>query len=661
MRRDQKQVKEIGNMGGGSRMKGSRITEGITEEQIYLFHEGTNYKSYHMLGAHRMELDSQSGVRFSVWAPNANWVSVVGDFNNWNISANLMMRKDDSGIWELFIPGVETGQLYKYAVGSSSGEVLYKSDPYAYYCELRPNTASIVYDIDGFAWTDAPWIKRRNEKLPVDKPLLIYEAHLGSWKQNEDGSFKNYRELATELIDYVVDMGYTHIELMPVMEHPFDGSWGYQVTGYYAVTSRYGTPKDFMYFVDYCHQKGIGVILDWVPGHFPKDAHGLAKFDGTSIYEHPDPRRGEHPQWGTLIFDYGRHEVQSFLISNAIFWLEHYHVDGFRVDAVTSILFLDFGREDWLPNQYGGNENLEAAAFLKRLNETVFSEYPSTLMIAEDSSQWPLVTAPTSSGGLGFLYKWNMGWMNDTLRYTSMDPLYRKWNHNLLTFSLTYAFSENYILPLSHDEVVHGKRSLLNKMPGEYHQKFAGLRSLLGYMMAHPGKKLTFMGGEFGQFIEWRYDSGLDWLLLDYEMHQKIKDYVKALNHFYQEQPALWEDDNGWSGFEWICPDDNNQSVLAFLRKSRSMKDYLLVVVNFTPVERPDYLIGVPKEKGFLEIFNSDEACYGGNGYSDSSPLKTEKIPSHGYEQSIRLKLPPLSVVFYKPVKQAGRSTKVKK
>jgi 1,4-alpha-glucan branching enzyme len=631
---------------------------GITEEQIYLFREGTNYKSYHMLGAHRTEQNGHGGVRFGVWAPNANWVSVVGDFSSWNPLINRMQQVVNSGIWELFIPGVEEGQLYKFAIGNTSGEVVYKADPYAYYGELRPGTASIVYDIEGYSWSDTDWQKQRNNRIGLDKPMLIYEVHLGSWKQKEDGSFYNYRELADELVGYVADMGYTHIELMPVMEHPFDGSWGYQVTGYYATTSRYGTPKDFMYFIDCCHKKGIGVILDWVPGHFPKDSHGLARFDGTPIYEHPDPRRGEHPGWGTYVFDYGRHEVQSFLISNAIFWLEYYHVDGFRVDAVTSMLYLDFGREEWLPNKYGGNENLEAAAFLKRLNEIVFSQYPTTLMVAEDSSQWPLVTAPTSSGGLGFLYKWNMGWMNDTLRYNSMDPVYRKFNHNLLTFSLTYAFSENYILPLSHDEVVHGKRSLLNKMPGEYYLKFAGLRSLLGYMIAHPGKKLTFMGGEFGQFIEWKYDTGLDWLLLDYEMHQKMLNYVKALNHFYVDQPSLWENDNGWNGFEWICPDDNNQSVVTFLRKSRSPEDYLLVVVNFTPVEREEYRIGVPKGKGFHTIFSSDDADYGGDGYKSNSLIKTEKIPCHGLEQSITLRIPPSSIAFYQPVKQQKRARK---
>ena len=635
-----------------------KITGGITEEQIYLFREGTNYKSYHMLGAHRMEQDGMSGVRFGLWAPNASWVSVVGDFNGWNTSVNRMLQRGDSGIWELFLPGVEEGQLYKYAVGSASGDVHYKCDPYGYYQELRPNTASIIYDLEGYPWKDTEWLEQNKQHLKLDKPMLIYEVHLGSWKQKEDGSFYRYTELADELVDYVTRMGYTHIELMPIMEHPFDGSWGYQVTGYYAVTSRYGTPKEFMYFVDRCHQKGIGVILDWVPGHFPKDAHGLARFDGTPLFEHADSRRGEHPGWGTYVFDYGRHEVQSFLISNAIFWLDYYHVDGIRVDAVTSMLYLDFGREDWLPNQYGGNENLEAADFLKRLNEIVYSRYPGTLMIAEDSSQWPLVTAPTSSGGLGFLYKWNMGWMNDTLRYTSMDPLYRKWNHNLLTFSLTYAFSENYILPLSHDEVVHGKRSLLNKMPGEYHQKFAGLRSLLGYMIAHPGKKLTFMGGEYGQFIEWKYDAGLDWLLLDYEMHQKMFHYVKELNHFYTRQPALWENDNGWNGFEWICPDDNGQSVIAFLRKSRTPEDFLLVVVNFTPIERRDYRIGVPKVKGFRNIFHSDDADFGGDGYKNNELIKSEKIPCHGSEHSITLCISPTSIAFYKPEIQQKRTRK---
>jgi 1,4-alpha-glucan branching enzyme len=622
----------------------------MTDEQIYLFHEGTNYKSYHMLGAHLMNLCNQEGVKFGVWAPNACWISVVGDFNSWNVQSNPMKKVKDSGVWELFVPGIAADNLYKYAIGTMSGDVLYKGDPYAYYSEVRPATASIVYDLEGYSWGDSLWQTNKKVNQAYHKPMLIYEVHLGSWKRKDDGSFLNYRDLADELVDYVVDMGYTHIELLPVMEHPFDGSWGYQVLGYYAVTSRYGTPKDFMYFVDLCHQKGIGVIFDWVPGHFPKDTHGLAKFDGTPLYEHADPRRGEHPQWGTLIYDYGRHEVQSFLISNAIFWLEFYHVDGFRVDAVTSMLYLDYAREDWVPNKFGGRENLEAADFLKRLNETVSSLYPNTLMIAEDSSQWPLVTTPTCNGGLGFHYKWNMGWMNDTLKYCSMDPLIRKWNHNLLTFSLTYTFSENYILPLSHDEVVHGKQSLLSKMPGDYKQKFAGLRSLYGYLVAHPGKKLTFMGGEFGQFIEWKFDDTLDWFLLEYEMHQKMKDYVKELNHFYVNNPCLWEADNDWSGFEWISPDDCNQSVLAFIRKGHAPGDYMVVIMNFTPVHREKYRIGIPKAIGFQEVFNSDNQRYGGTGIVCEGIISAQDIPCHGFEQSIELSIPPLATVYYKPL-----------
>jgi 1,4-alpha-glucan branching enzyme len=625
-------------------------TKEISEEQIYLFHNGVNYKSYEMLGAHLTTQKGCSGVHFAVWAPNAAWVSVVGDFNQWNTLINPMEQLENSGIWEAFIPELSEGQLYKYVIGSRSGEILYKADPYAYYHELRPNTASIIYDIEGYSWGDEAWQSRKAKIQSVNNAMLIYEVHFGSWKRKEDGSFYSFRELAEELIDYVLDMGYTHIELMPMMEHPFDGSWGYQVTGYYAVTSRYGTPKDFMYFVDCCHQKGIGVILDWVPGHFPKDAHGLACFDGTALYEHPDPWQREHPQWGTLIFDYGRPEVLSFLISSAVFWLEYFHLDGFRVDAVTSILYLDYARDYWIPNKNGGNENLEAAAFLKRMNELIHSLYPNTLVIAEDSSLWPLVTAPSNEGGLGFRYKWNMGWMNDTLRYCSMDPIDRKWNHNLLTFSLTYAFSEKYILPLSHDEVVHGKKSLLNKMPGEYHQKFAGLRCLYAYMMAHPGKKLIFMGGEFGQFIEWNYAAGLDWLLLDYEMHRKMKEYVKALNHFYLSTPSLWEDDHGWNGFQWICTDDQDQSVIALIRKGHRQEELTVVVINFTPVERPEYRIGVPEAMGYREVFNSDDTSFGGGSIIHKEVIGIEQKPFHGFTQSVVLRLPPLSAVFYKPI-----------
>jgi len=623
----------------------------MTADQINRFHNGTNHKSYHILGAHLVSHDDLAGVNFCVWAPNAKWVSVVGDFNEWSEQANPMIKRSDSGLWEIFVPGLSQNQLYKYAVGTAEGEVLYKYDPYAYYSEVRPNTASVVYDLEGYQWKDKTWEQKKKDGKLNNKPLLIYEVHLGSWRRHEDGSFYDYRESAEQLVEYVKEMGYTHIELMPVMEHPFDGSWGYQVVGYYAVTSRYGTPKDFMYFVDLCHRNGIGVILDWVPGHFPKDAHGLRRFDGSPLYEHPDPRKGEHLQWGTMVFNYARYEVQSFLISNVVFWLDYYHVDGFRVDAVASMLYLDYCRDDWAPNKYGGRENLEAADFLKRLNETITSLYPNTLMIAEDSSQWPLVTAPTSSGGLGFTHKWNMGWMNDTLRYCSLDPIYRKWHHNLLTFSLTYAFSETYVLPLSHDEVVHGKHSLLDKMPGDYQQKFAGLRGLFGYMMAHPGSKLTFMGGEFGHFIEWKYDDQLDWFLLEYESHCKMKDYVRSLNHFYRDNSCLWEDDGGWSGYQWISPDDVNESMIAFMRKGRKAKDYILVVINYTPVHRPAYRLGVPKEKGFTEVFNSDDSSYGGSGLVNGEDIIPEAIPCHGFDQSVVLSIPPLAAVFYRPLR----------
>jgi 1,4-alpha-glucan branching enzyme len=622
----------------------------ITEEQIYLFHEGTNYKSYYMLGSHLHIEDGVRGVSFGVWAPNAAWVSVVGDFNGWNHKLHPMQPLANSGIWELFVPELSENQIYKYAIGTASGEVIYKCDPYAYYSEVRPKTASIIYDLNGYGWKDEAWLKERGKISPYNKPLNIYEVHLGSWRRKVDGSFYTYRELAEDLIDYIVRMGYTHIELLPVMEHPYDGSWGYQVVGYYAVTSRYGTPKDFMYFVDRCHQNGIGVILDWVPGHFPKDAHGLARFDGIALYEYADPRRGEQPQWGTLIFDYSRLEVQCFLISNVIFWLEYYHVDGIRVDAVTSMLYLDFAREEWLPNKYGGKENLEAAALLKRLNETVNSLYSNILMIAEDSSKWPFVTSPANSGGLGFHYKWNMGWMNDTLKYFSLDPIYRKWNHNLLTFSLTYAFTENFILPLSHDEVVHGKLSLLNRMPGDYGQKFAGLRCLYGYMMTHPGKKLLFMGGEFGQFIEWNFDSALDWLLLDYDMHQKMQDYVKELNHIYQKQPSLWEVDESWDGFQWIEPEDRNQSVVSFLRRGKKAEEILIIVINFTPVQREHYRIGVPWAKEYCRILNSDELRFGGTLVVSMEVVMADAVGCHNFNQSISLTVPPLSIIIYKPV-----------
>jgi len=625
-------------------------TFGITDYQLYLFNQGTNYHSYKMLGAHLLEKDGVVGTHFAVWAPNARRVSVVGDFNCWDGRAHVMNRLGDSGVWELFIPGVKEFDLYKYEIENFYGQVVLKSDPYAFYSELRPCTASVVYNLHRYKWRDDEWMRQRAATPIYDKPLLIYEVHLGSWRRKEGNGFLSYRELAKELIPYVKDMGYTHIELLPVAEHPYDGSWGYQTTGYYSVTSRYGTPEDFMFFVDECHLAGIGVILDWVPAHFPRDGHGLIRFDGTALYEHEDPRRGEHPHWGTLIFNYGRNEVRSFLISNAVFWFDVYHVDGLRVDAVASMLYLDYGKSwgEWLPNRYGGKENLEAIEFMRKMNEVVFHYFPNVLMIAEESTAWPMVTRPVYLGGLGFNYKWNMGWMNDILRYMSLDPIYRKWHHENLTFSMVYAFSENFILPLSHDEVVHGKRSLLDKMPGDYWQKFANLRLLYGYMMAHPGKKLLFMGGEFGQFAEWNFGASLDWHLLDYEMHRKLHYYVKMLNHFYLENRALWECDHGWEGFRWIDHHDYSQSIVSFIRKGKEQDDWLIVVCNFTPVVRHGYRIGVPWPGEYREVFNSDDPAYGGSGQGNFDVIVSENVPWHGFSQSISITLPPLAVVFFK-------------
>ncbi|NLC43076.1 MAG: 1,4-alpha-glucan branching protein GlgB [Clostridiales bacterium] len=621
----------------------------ITEDQLYLFNEGTNYQSYLMLGAHIVNEDNSFGVRFSVWAPNAVGVSVVGDFNAWDSLRHPLKKIASSGVWEVFVPNIVQGEKYKYAIETKEGNLQLKYDPYAYYSELRPNTSSIVYQLDGYQWGDEEWQAHKKSTSLYDKPISIYEVHLGSWRRKEDKSFLTYRDLADELVDYVVEMGYTHIELLPITEHPLDASWGYQVLGFYAATSRFGTPQDFMYFVDQCHQKGIGVILDWVPGHFPKDAAGLARFDGTALYEHADPRQGEQLQWGTLLFNYDRKEVQSFLISNAIFWLTYFHVDGFRVDAVASMLYLDFAKDDWIPNQYGGRENLEAISFMKKLNEAVYAEFPNTLMIAEESSEWPMTTQPTYLGGLGYNYKWNMGWMNDILKYITIDPIHRKWNHSLLTFSLMYSFSENFILPLSHDEVVHEKRSLLDKMPGDYWNKFAGLRALYGFMASHPGKKLLFMGGEFGQFIEWKYDDSLDWHLINYDMHGKMHSYVKELNHFYLDNPCLWEIDHSWDGFEWIDPNDYNHSILSFVRRGKNPRDLIISVINFTPVPRHDYRIGVPPAKGYTEVFNSDHIIYGGSGVYNESELEVEKIPWHKFQQSISISIPPLAAMYLKP------------
>lgn len=632
----------------------------ISQYHLYLFNKGENYYSYNVLGAHIIKSMGGNTVRFGVWAPNAAAVAVVGDFNNWDGTANPMERIGTSGIWQAFIDDVPEGSLYKYEIHTADGSVLLKTDPFGFYSELRPNNASIVYEISGYQWGDDDWIKYRFDTPFHERPISIYEVHLGSWKQKDDGSFLTYREYADQLIDYVCDMGYTHIELLPITEYPYDGSWGYQVTGYFSPTSRYGTPRDFMYFVDMCHQRGIGVILDWVPAHFPKDMNGLARFDGTPLYEYSDPRLGEHKEWGTYVFDYGKPQVLSFLISSAIFWMDIYHIDGLRVDAVSSMLYLDYGRKpgEWIPNKYGGRENLEAVSFLQKLNDAVYRNFPGALMIAEESTAWPMVSRPTNIGGLGFSHKWNMGWMHDMLDYMSLDPFFRRGSHNRLTFSMTYAFSENFILPLSHDEVVHGKKSLIEKMPGDYKSKFAGLRLLYGYMMAHPGKKLLFMGGEFGQFIEWRFYSGLDWNLLEYEMHSKLLCYVRDINHLYKREAALWEVDGGWQGFKWINSDDCDRSTISFIRSGTDPCDKLIIICNFTPVVWDDYIIGVPLSGNYNVILNSDDIKYGGSGTVNVKTVTSMASPWQSFPYSLKIDVPPLSALY---IKYAGRTADVEK
>ncbi|CUA81306.1 1,4-alpha-glucan branching protein GlgB [Anoxybacillus suryakundensis] len=619
------------------------LTMSPTDLQLHLFHEGTFYKSYHLFGAHLVKQDGGVETRFCVWAPHAEKVRLVGTFNDWNGEKHELTKINDQGVWMIVVPKNLEGHLYKYEMTTKDGRTLLKADPYAFYAEERPHTASIVYQLDGYKWNDQTWQRKKKRKTIYEQPVFIYEVHLGTWKKKENGQFYTYAEMADELIPYVVEHGFTHIELLPLIEHPLDRSWGYQGTGYYAATSRYGTPRDLMYFIDRCHQEGIGVILDWVPGHFCKDAHGLYMFDGQPTYEYMNMQDRENIVWGTANFDLGKPEVHSFLISNALFWLEYYHIDGFRVDAVANMLY-------W-PNSDVLHPNPYAISFLKKLNEVVFAFDPNVLMIAEDSTDWPKVTAPTYDGGLGFNYKWNMGWMNDVLSYMETSVNERKHMHHKMTFSLLYAYTENFILPLSHDEVVHGKKSLLNKMPGDYWDKFAQLRLLYGYFMTHPGKKLLFMGGEFGQFDEWKDLEQLDWMLLDFDMHRKMDDYVKSLTHFYKKQKALYECDHDPSGFEWIDVNNAEQSIFSFIRRGKK-EDMLIVVCNFTNVTYHDYKVGVPALTSYREVFNSDDVMYGGAGHINKKLLVAYEEPYHGKSYHIRMTIPPYAITILRPTRR---------
>ncbi len=618
----------------------------ISKDLMYLFNNGTNYQCYNILGAHKINTKEADGYLFSVWAPNASCVSVTGDFNSWDENADTMELCSDFGIWYRFISGVKSGERYKFCIKTKNGETLYKADPFAFSSEVRPDTASVTADLT-YEWSDRKWMSDRAEKPVYNRALNIYEMHFASWKQHEDGAFYTYREMAKELIPYVKEQGYTHIELLPICEYPFDGSWGYQVTGYYSANSRYGKPEDLKYFINECHRKGIGVIMDWVPAHFPKDAHGLARFDGTPLFEHPDSRLGEHKEWGTLVFNWQKTEIHSFLISNAVYWLDEFHFDGLRVDAVSSMLYLDYNRRDgeWVANKYGGKENLDAIEFLKKLNIAVFERIPGVLMIAEESTAWPSVTKPVHEGGLGFNFKWNMGWMNDILTFMGMDPYFRGSNHNMLTFSMMYAYSENYILPLSHDEVVHGKKSLIDKMYGTYEQKFKSLKLLYLYMYAHPGKKLLFMGGEFGQFVEWRFAEGLDWVLLGYESHRGVLNFTKDLNVYYKSHKSLHENDSDWSGFEWINEKDSENSVVSFRRTSRSGREKTICVFNFAAKDHSEYEIGVKSSGEYEVMLDTENEAYGGSG-TKNKIYRAKSVKNKPYKYAIYVDLPELSGMY---------------
>lgn len=621
----------------------------FSDLEIYLFHNGSYVHAYEMLGAHVTTERGLQGVRFAVWAPHAKEVSVVGDFNNWDTRTHPMKKIKDGEIWCLFVPGITDGALYKYAIlPQHEGPHILKADPYGYYAEKKPATASKVFDMNCYQWQDGEWLERKQHASSYSQPMLTYEVHLGSWRRTPEGEYLSYRDMADQLVNYVKGMNYTHIEVMPLCEHPFDGSWGYQATGYYAVTSRYGNPDDFRYLVDKAHQAGLGIIMDWVPGHFCRDDQGLREFDGETLYESDNLQLSDNAGWGTTNFDYGRTEVQSFLISNAIFWLREYHIDGLRIDAVANMLYLNYGRESgqWQPNKYGEDGNLEAIDFLHKLNVAIFKDYPEALMIAEESTSWPNISKPVYMGGMGFNYKWNMGWMNDILRYVALDPIYRKWHHDKITFSLMYAFNENFVLPLSHDEVVHGKCSLINKMPGDYWQKFAGLRGFFGYWMAHPGKKLLFMGGEFGQFIEWDFDDSLDWHLVEqYEMHGKMLEYSRQLNKFYVDHKEFWQIDFDWNGFEWLDCNNANDSIISFLRRADD-GSFIIAICNFTPEVRHDCRLGVPKAGTYQEVFNSDAVEFGGSGVLNSGELVSEPVPCQEKDNSIVLTIPPLATVY---------------